>query len=242
MTAIATRTLGRTGIALTELGFGAGPLGGFYGPVTPDEATQTVRAAWEAGVRYFDVAPLYGHGRAEVLLGHVLRELPRDEFVLSTKVGRWLRPQGLGEDPATLAARRAAVPSGARLLARRRAAFARAFDAAARRAARGHRDDPRRRRALAGSGGGGRARVHRGDRGRVSRARRAEARGRDPRDRHRAQPGALGAALDGRRRPRLRDDRRALHAAQPRGGERSYSPSASGAASACSRPARSTAG
>jgi D-threo-aldose 1-dehydrogenase len=102
MTALATRPLGRTGIALTELGFGAGPLGGFYGPVTPAEATQTVRAAWEAGIRYFDVAPLYGHGRAEVILGHVLRDLPRDEFVLSTKVGRWLRPHAAGEDPATI--------------------------------------------------------------------------------------------------------------------------------------------
>ena len=104
MEPIATRTLGRTGIALTELGFGAGPLGGFYGPVAPDEATRAVRAAWDAGIRYFDVAPLYGHGRAEVLLGHVLRELPRDEFVLSTKVGRWLRPHAPGEDPATLRA------------------------------------------------------------------------------------------------------------------------------------------
>ncbi len=102
MSVLPTRTLGRTGIALTGLAFGAGPLGGFYGPVTPDEAIGAVRAAWDAGIRYFDVAPLYGHGRAEVLLGHVLRELPRDEFVLSTKVGRWLRPHGAGEDPATI--------------------------------------------------------------------------------------------------------------------------------------------
>jgi D-threo-aldose 1-dehydrogenase len=102
MSLLPTRLLGRTGIALTELGFGAGPLGGFYGPVTPDEAAQAVRAAWETGIRYFDVAPLYGHGRAEVLLGHVLRDLPRDEFVLSTKVGRWLRPHAPGEDPATI--------------------------------------------------------------------------------------------------------------------------------------------
>jgi D-threo-aldose 1-dehydrogenase len=102
MNPIPTRTLGRTGIALTEFGFGAGPLGGFYGPVTPDEAIGAVRAAWDLGIRYFDVAPLYGHGRAEVLLGHVLREVPRDEFVLSTKVGRWLRPHGHGEDPATI--------------------------------------------------------------------------------------------------------------------------------------------
>lgn len=102
MAPIPVRPLGRTGIALTELGFGAGPLGGFYGPVAPDEAIAAVRAAWDAGIRYFDVAPLYGHGRAEVLLGHVLRELPRDEFVLSTKIGRWLRPHAAGEDPATI--------------------------------------------------------------------------------------------------------------------------------------------
>lgn len=83
-----------TGLELTELGFGAGPLGGFYGPIEPEAALATVRTAWAAGIRYFDVAPLYGHGRAELLLGTVLRELPRDELVVSTKVGRWLAPVG----------------------------------------------------------------------------------------------------------------------------------------------------
>lgn len=95
---IAKRVLGRSGVELTELGFGAGPLGGFYGPVDVDEAVRAVRIAWEEGVRYFDAAPLYGYGRAELLLGHVLRELPRDEFVLSTKVGRLLRPLRTGEN------------------------------------------------------------------------------------------------------------------------------------------------
>jgi D-threo-aldose 1-dehydrogenase len=133
---VATRPLGRTGIALTELGFGAGPLGGFYGPVTPDEATQAVRAAWEAGIRYFDVAPLYGHGRAEVLLGHVLRDLPRDEFVLSTKVGVAAADarRGSGDDPAWR------LPFHPVLdYSRDGAALARALDAAARRRARRRR-------------------------------------------------------------------------------------------------------
>jgi D-threo-aldose 1-dehydrogenase len=94
---IAQRVLGRSGLRVSELGFGAGPLGGFYGPVDVDEAVRAVRTAWDEGVRYFDVAPLYGYGRAELLLGHVLRELPRDEYVLSTKVGRLLRPLRDGE-------------------------------------------------------------------------------------------------------------------------------------------------
>jgi D-threo-aldose 1-dehydrogenase len=88
------RNLGRTGLALSEVGFGAGPLGGFYGPVDHDTAIATVRTAYALGIRYFDVAPLYGHGRSELLLGHALREMPRDEFVVSSKVGRYFVPPG----------------------------------------------------------------------------------------------------------------------------------------------------
>ena len=88
------RTIGATGVALTRIGFGAGPLGGFYGPVTADEGAAAARRAFELGVRYFDVAPLYGHGRAELVLGHALRDLDRDAYVLSTKVGRYLEPAG----------------------------------------------------------------------------------------------------------------------------------------------------
>jgi aryl-alcohol dehydrogenase-like predicted oxidoreductase len=88
------RNLGRTGLALSEVGFGAGPLGGFYGAVDHDTAIATVRAAYALGIRYFDVAPLYGHGRSELLLGHALREMPRDDFVLSSKVGRYFLPPG----------------------------------------------------------------------------------------------------------------------------------------------------
>lgn len=99
-TALATRTLGHTGVALTRIGFGAGPLGGFYGPVDVDTGAKAARRAFELGIRYFDVAPLYGHGRAELVLGHALRDIPRDDYVLSTKVGRYTEPAGAPGRPA----------------------------------------------------------------------------------------------------------------------------------------------
>ena len=65
--------------------------------VSDDEAHRVVEAAWNAGIRFFDTAPLYGHGLAERRLGAVLRTKPRDEFVLATKVGRLLRAGALPE-------------------------------------------------------------------------------------------------------------------------------------------------
>ena len=97
-----TRTLGRSGLQVSEFGCGAGPLGGFYGPVTSAEAAATVDAMWAAGCRYYDTAPLYGYGRSELRLGHVLREMPRDAYVLSTKVGRHFVPLKPGEDTSGL--------------------------------------------------------------------------------------------------------------------------------------------
>ena len=76
---------------MTQLGLGSAPLGGLFEAVTDDEAHRVVEAAWHAGIRFFDTAPLYGHGLAEQRLGAVLRTKPRDEFVLATKVGRLLR-------------------------------------------------------------------------------------------------------------------------------------------------------
>ncbi len=78
----------------TVLGIGGGPLGGLFRHVPEEDALATVEHAWDLGVRFFDVAPLYGHGRSERLLGRVLRTKPRGAFVLSTKVGRLLRPAG----------------------------------------------------------------------------------------------------------------------------------------------------
>jgi len=89
-----TRILQRTGLRLGVLGLGCAPLGNLYQRNSDADADATVLAAWDAGVRFFDTAPLYGHGLSEHRLGRVLRERPRDEFVLSTKVGRLLRPRG----------------------------------------------------------------------------------------------------------------------------------------------------
>lgn len=76
---------------MSVLGFGCGPIGGLYAPVPDAQAVDTVRAAWDGGIRYFDVAPLYGSGLAEHRLGAALRDQTGD-FVVSTKVGRLLKP------------------------------------------------------------------------------------------------------------------------------------------------------
>ena len=79
---------------VTALGFGGGPLGRLSAGTGEAVATATVDAAWNEGVRYFDTAPLYGIGRSERRLGGVLARRPRDEFVISTKVGRLFRASG----------------------------------------------------------------------------------------------------------------------------------------------------
>ena len=81
-------------LLLPRIGFGAGPLGGFYGPVDAQTGAAAALRSFERGVRYFDVAPLYGHGRAELVLGHALRDLDRESYVLSSKIGRYLVPAG----------------------------------------------------------------------------------------------------------------------------------------------------
>ena len=93
MTDIERRPLGRTALKVTALGLGCATLGGSRVPVRPNGAEAILRAAWAAGVRYVDTAPFYGFGQAERCVGDALREVPRDEWVLSTKVGRLLRPQ-----------------------------------------------------------------------------------------------------------------------------------------------------
>jgi D-threo-aldose 1-dehydrogenase len=86
------RRVGRTQLGLSTVGLGTASIGNLYVEVTDEVASGAVRAAWQAGVRYFDTAPHYGLGVSERRLGAVLAELPRDEFVLSTKVGRLLLP------------------------------------------------------------------------------------------------------------------------------------------------------
>lgn len=85
-----TRPVGRTDLQITEIGFGCAPLGNLYRPVSEDAVDEVLEAAWEAGIRYFDTAPHYGGGLAEERLGRFLRTKKRDDYVISTKVGRIL--------------------------------------------------------------------------------------------------------------------------------------------------------
>ncbi len=89
-----TRLLPRTGHALTSLGLGGAPLGNLYNVIGDADARATFAAAWAAGIRYFDTAPFYGYGLSEHRFGEALREHPRNEWVLSSKVGRLLKPLG----------------------------------------------------------------------------------------------------------------------------------------------------
>ncbi len=89
---ITTVPLGSRGVEVTRLGLGCAPLGNLFAPMTDADAGATVAAAWECGIRLFDTAPLYGHGLSEHRLGAAVRPYPRDEFVVSTKVGRLVRP------------------------------------------------------------------------------------------------------------------------------------------------------
>jgi D-threo-aldose 1-dehydrogenase len=87
------RQIGRTGLHVTTLGLGTATMGGSRIPITQAEGQAIVAAAWEAGVRYVDTAPFYGVGAAEHRVGDALRDKDRSDWVLSTKVGRLLRPK-----------------------------------------------------------------------------------------------------------------------------------------------------
>jgi len=84
------RPLGTRSVSLPAVGMGCAPLGGLRAPVSEEAADSALRAAWDAGVRYFDTSPWYGRGISELRLGRFLRQFPRQDFILSTKVGRTL--------------------------------------------------------------------------------------------------------------------------------------------------------
>lgn len=83
---------GRTDLDVTAFGFGTAPVGNFLNEIDESAATAMFDTAWNAGVRLFDTAPMYGHGLAELRTGQALRWKKRSEFVLASKVGRLLRP------------------------------------------------------------------------------------------------------------------------------------------------------
>jgi len=83
--------LNNGGIKFTELGFGAAPLGNLYRAISDEDAHEVLEAAWESGSRFFDTAPLYGLGLSETRVGNFLRGKRRDDYVVSTKVGRLMK-------------------------------------------------------------------------------------------------------------------------------------------------------
>ncbi len=88
MNNISQREIGRTGTNVTEFGLGTAPLGDLFEVLNEDAAQGILQAAWDVGVRFYDTSPYYGSGKSEHRVGHFLRQKRRDEFILSTKVGR----------------------------------------------------------------------------------------------------------------------------------------------------------
>src|SRR6478736_9949015 len=91
------RKVGKTRLEVTTLGLGGAPMGGFRAAITDAEAVELTDAGYDLGVRYFDTSPFYGYGRSELRMGAALRNRPREDFVLSTKIGRVLHPLKPGE-------------------------------------------------------------------------------------------------------------------------------------------------
>ena len=89
-TPLPLRRLGRSDVQVTDLSFGAAAIGNLFSEVCDEAARAAVDAAWDGGIRTFDTAPHYGLGLSERRLGAALRHRPRDEYVISTKVGRLL--------------------------------------------------------------------------------------------------------------------------------------------------------
>ena len=86
------RKLPRVDLTLTALGLGCSQMGGLYRPTSAQDAAEVFAGAWSAGIRYFDTSPFYGYTRSEHRLGALLAECPRQDFVVSSKVGRLMRP------------------------------------------------------------------------------------------------------------------------------------------------------
>jgi D-threo-aldose 1-dehydrogenase len=86
------RRFGRAGFEVTAMALGAAPIGNIFRPITNRDAEAMVDRAWDAGIRLFDTAPMYGHGLSEHRLGHALFKYERSDYILSTKVGRVLSP------------------------------------------------------------------------------------------------------------------------------------------------------
>ncbi|REL36041.1 aldo/keto reductase [Thalassotalea euphylliae] len=94
----AQRKIGNTDLVIDTLGFGCAPLGNLYQPISDHDARALLDNAWQAGFRYFDTAPHYGQGLSERRTGDLLRADQDHDYVLSTKVGRLLKPAGYAKE------------------------------------------------------------------------------------------------------------------------------------------------
>ena len=91
MSKIETRKIGKSDAVVTKLGLGGAPFGDLFHLLNDEQVENTLQAGWDAGVRYYDTAPYYGYGKSEHRVGHFLRKQPRQDFVISTKIGRVLK-------------------------------------------------------------------------------------------------------------------------------------------------------
>ena len=89
-----TRPLGSTGLQVPVLGFGASSLGSVFREVSLDDCIATVQAALEGGMNFIDVSPSYGETLAELRLGRALEGVPRESYLLATKIGSYSEPRG----------------------------------------------------------------------------------------------------------------------------------------------------
>ena len=86
--------LGNTGLEVSNISFGASSLGGVFHEINELQAIEAVHTALQLGINYLDVAPAYGATKSETVLGKALRDIPRNSFFLSTKVGKNTAPGG----------------------------------------------------------------------------------------------------------------------------------------------------
>ena len=81
--------IGKTGMKVSNLGFGASSLGGVFHSIREEEGIEAVHTAVDNGINFIDVSPYYGHLKAETVLGKALKDIPHEKYYLSTKVGRY---------------------------------------------------------------------------------------------------------------------------------------------------------
>jgi D-threo-aldose 1-dehydrogenase len=96
------RSVGKAGLAVTEIGFGGAPIGNFRFDISDEAAHGAMAALWQGGGRLYDTSPYYGYGRSELRVGRFLQSVPASEYVLSTKIGRIMRPLRASDDTAGL--------------------------------------------------------------------------------------------------------------------------------------------